>query len=325
MSATRRTLGIALAALLAVSAFSFPIAAAEKYAVGIANFMHHPALDTAIKAMKEELAAQGFVEGKNIEYIEQNANSQIALTATIANDLAARKLDVVVPLTTPMTQAVIKVAKVPVVVASVTDPVGAGVVRSVDVGEPSITGVSDAWPFEAQMRLIREITPDVKRLGLLFNPGEAASQYGLREVRKYAPELGFTIVEGSVNSTNDMYPVARGLVGRVDALFLSSDNTVISGMAGALQVAIQYKLPFYVGDSGTVQKGGLAAVSVGYRGLGQDTGKLVARVLRGERNIPTIVEKGTEFYLNTRAAELMGVKIPEAVVNKATRVYPTIE
>jgi len=325
-----RTLSIAT--LLALGLFSTQFVtsgtAQEKYTIAIANLMQVPALDDALEGMKAELTKEGFVEGKNVEYIYQNANGQIQLTATIANDIVARKPNVIVSLTTPMTQAVVKVARpanIPVVFASVTDPVGAGIVRSVDIGELNITGTSDAWPFEAQMKLIREITPNVKRLGLLFNPGEAASQYGLREVRKYAPELGFTVVEGPVSSTNDVFPVARGLVGRVDALFLSSDNTVISGMAGALQVAIQNKLPFYVGDSGTVQKGGLAAVSVGYYGLGQDTGRLVARVLRGERTIPTIVEKGTEIYVNARAAELMGVRIPDAVLKRATRVYQTIE
>lgn len=316
---------VAIVLLLSGAVSMHAASAAEKYTVAIANLMQHPALDALLKGMKEELANEGFIEGKNLEYVEQNANGQVNLTSVIANDLAARNPNLIVAITTPMAQAILKVAGVPVVFSSVTDPVGAGIVRSVDIGEPNVTGASDAWPFEAQMKLIREITPNARRLGLLFNPGEAASQYGVREVRKYAPGLGFTIVEGPVNSTTDVYPVARGLVGRVDALFLSSDNTVISGMAGALQVALQNKIPFYVGDSGTVQKGGLAAVSVGYYGLGKDTGRLVSRVLRGERNIPTIVAKQTEIYVNAKAAELMGVTIPDAVLKRAVRVFQKIE
>ncbi len=307
---------------------SFAASPQAHYTIGIANFTQHPILDSILEGMKSELTREGFVEGTNIEYINRNANGQIQLSATIANDLVSRRPDIIVALTTPMAQAVVKVAKpanIPVVFATVTDPVGAGIVKSLDVGEPNITGASDAWPFEAQMRLIREITPKVRRLGVLFNPGEAASQYGMREIRRYAPVLGFTIVEGSVGSTNDVYPVARGLGGRVDALFLSSDNTVISGMAGALQVAVQNKLPLYVGDSGTVQKGGLATVSVGYRALGVDTGRLIARFLRGDRTIPTIVERGSEVFVNTKAAELMGVTIPAAVLKRATHVYQTIE
>lgn len=318
----------ALLFLMAGSASMTNAAGQAKYTIAIANFTQHPVLDAIINGMKSELGKEGFVEGKNVEYITESANGQIQLSATIANDLVSRRPTVIVPLTTPMTQAVLKVAQpadIPIVFATVTDPVGAGIVQSLDVPERNITGTSDAWPFEAQMKLIRELTPDVKRLGLLFNPGEAASQYGVRQVHKYAPELGFTIVEGAVSSTNDVFPVARGLIGRVDALFLSSDNTVIPGMAGALQVAIQNRIPLYVGDSGSVQKGGLAAVSVGYYALGVDTGRLVARVLRGERTIPIIVEQGTEIYLNARSAELMGVKIPEEVIKRATRVFQTIE
>jgi putative tryptophan/tyrosine transport system substrate-binding protein len=326
--AVAATYAIALVVAAALTGWSTEATAAKKITVAIANFMQHPALDAALKGMKDTLNAEGFVEGTNIEYVERNASSQIQLTASIANDLVARKPSVIVAVTTPMAQAVLKVAKpagIPVVFTSVTDPVGAGIVQSVEVGEPNVTGASDAWPFEPQLKLIREITPNVKRLGLLFNPGEAASQFGLREVRKYAPELGFTVVEGPVNSTSDVFPVARGLIGRVDALFLSSDNTVISGMAGALKVAIENKIPFFVGESGSVQKGGLAAASLGYYALGQNTGRLVARFLRGERTIPTVVEKGTEIFINARAAELMGVQIPESVLKKAAKVFQTIE
>lgn len=287
--------------------------------------MPHPALDATEQGLKAELIAEGFVEGTNVNYIIHNANGQIQLAASIANDLAVRNPSVIVAITTPMAQAVVKVAKGPVVFAAVTDPVGAGLVSSLKKGEPNVTGTSDAWPYEDQLKLIHDITPKATRLGVLFNPGEAASQYGIQQIRKYAKDLGFTLIEGAVNTTNDVFPVARGMLGRVDALFLSSDNTVISGMAGALQVARQNRIPLYVGDSGTVQKGGLAAVSVGYLALGHETGKLVARVLRGERNIPTFVGRGDDIYVNARAAEIMGVTIPDSVLKRATKVFQTIE
>lgn len=287
--------------------------------------MQHPALDAVQAGVKQELARQGFIEGRNTTYIVENANGQVQLAANIANDVAARKPDVIVAITTPMAQAVVKVANSPVVFAAVTDPVGAGLVKSTERGEARVTGTSDAWPYEDQLKLIRAITPKAKRLGVLYNPGEAASQYGIRQIRRFAQPYGYTLVEGPVSSTNDVYPVARGMVGRVDALFLSSDNTVIAGVAGALQVARQSHLPLYVGDSGTVQKGGLATVSVGYAALGVETGRLVVRTLRGERNIPTVVAHGDEIYINTRAAALMGVSVPESVLRKATKVYSTIQ
>ena len=167
---------------------------------------------------------------------------------------------------------------------------------------PDITGTSDAWAYEEQLKLIKSITPSVKRIGVLFNPGEAASQYGMRHIRQLAPKLGFTLVEGSVDTTADVYRVAQSLSDHVDAFFLSSDNTVIGGAVGAVKVAFTKKIPLYVGDSGTVEKGGLATVSVGYDGLGHDTGKLVDQILKGQRNIKPIVSSGNEIYVNTAAS-----------------------
>lgn len=292
--------------------------------IGVAMFMSHPALDAVLENAKKELAQQGYIEGKNTKYIIKNANGQISLTAGIASDLAAQSPDLIIAVATPMAQAVVKSAKCPVVFAAVTDPVGGGVVKSLK-GEEKITGTSDAWPYEDQLKLIRQITPQAKKLGVIFNPGETAAHYGMKEIRTYAPAIGFELVERAVNSTNDVYAAAQDLSTKVDALFLSSDNTVISGMAAALKVAKERKLPLYVGDSGTVEKGGLAAVSVGYSALGTETGKLAVRILKGERNIPVFVSKGTEIFINSKSAELMGVKFPDEVVKKATKIFTEIK
>ena len=288
--------------------------------IAIATLMSQPALDAVQHNLIGELTKEGYIEGKNVHYIIRNANGQQQLSASSASELVADNPDVIVPITTPMAQAVVAAKpKCPVVFAAVTDPVGAGIVKSLDTGEKNVTGTSDAWRYKAQLALIKKITPTVKRLGVLFNPGEAASQYGIKQIRKYAPALGYELVEGPVSSTNDVYAVAQNLASRVDALFLSSDNTVISGVAAALKVAVQHKIPLYVGDSGTVEEGGMAAVSVGYAELGVETGKLVARVLKGEHYIPTFVARGSEIYLNTKAAQLMGVKIPQDVLSQALR------
>lgn len=294
--------------------------------IAIATLMSHPALNAVQDNLIKELNREGYVEGKNVHYIIRNANGQIQLTANIANELVGDNPDVIVPITTPMAQAVVGAKpKCPVVFAAVTDPVGADIVRSLDTGEKNITGTSDAWPYRDQLALIKKITPNARKLGVLFNPGEAASQYGIKQIKKYAPQMGFELVEGSVSSTNDVYSVAQNLAARTDALFLSSDNTVISGVAAALKVSVQHKIPLYVGDSGTVEKGGLAAVSVGYAELGVETGKLIARALKGEQYIPTVVAHGSEIYLNTKAAQLMGVKIPQDVLSQATKIYTEIK
>lgn len=294
--------------------------------VAIATLMTHPALDAVKDNMIKELAREGFIDGQNIRILpERNASGQVQLASSISAELVSLNPDVIVAITTPMAQAVVKSARCPVVFAAVTDPVGAGLVSAVDKGEDRVTGTSDAWPYQDQLKLIRRITPGVRRLGVLYNPGEAASQYGIKQIRQLGPALGFELVEGAVSSTGEVYPVAQNLAGRVDGLYLSSDNTVIGGVAAALKVAIEHQKPLYVGDSGTVEKGGLAAVSVGYDQLGVETGKLVARILKGERNIPTVVASGSEVYVNKRAAALMGVQVPQDVLASATKVYDAIE
>lgn len=297
----------------------------EGKVVAVATLMSHPALDQVASGMKEELARLGWREGVNITYIENNANQQMSLVPTIANNLAARQPDVFVAITTPMAQAVKKAFTGRIVFAAVTDPVGAGVIEDINRPQAGITGTSDAWPYEDQLALIREILPNAKVLGVLYNPGEAASQYGIKEIRKSAPKYGFELVEGSVNSVTETLPVAENLAGRVDALFLSSDNTVIAGAVGAFRAAVAAHKPMFVGDSGTVAKGGLAAVSVGYKELGHATGKLVDQTLRGKDKLPVVVGRGMEVYVNRKAAEMMGVQLPASVLKKAVKVYETIE
>jgi len=316
---------IAVVVIGAVISIQFIKSEPDTKVIAIATLMSHPALDAVQENLKKELERQGLIDGKNIRYVIRNANGQVQLASNISTELASQNPDVIVAVTTPMAQAVAKTARCPVVFAAVTDPVGAGLVKSVDVGEKNITGTSDAWPYEDQLKLIRRISPNAKRLGVLYNPGEAASQYGIKEIRRFAPGLGFELVEGSVSSTGEVYPVAQNLAGRVDVLFLSSDNTVIGGVAAAFKVAVEHKMPLYVGDSGTVEKGGMAAVSVGYSELGTETGKLVVRSLNGKRSIPTVVAKGNEVYINKKAAQMMGVTVSEEVLRNATKVYEEIK
>ncbi len=296
----------------------------EGKTVGIATLMNHPALDEVDAGMREELERRGWHEGKNIRFISRNANQQMQIVPTIASDLAAQDLDLIVAITTPMAQAVVRAARGPVVFAAVTDPVGAGLVSDLQNGHGEITGTSDAWPYRAQLALIREVLPRARTIGVLYNPGEAASQYGIARIRTHAPSFGFRLVESGVNTVGEVRPVAESISDRVDALFLSSDNTVIGGMTGALSVAIERRVPLFVGDSGTVERGGIAAVSVGYRELGHRTAELVDRFLRGERNVPPIVAEGVEVHVNLKAAQLMGVELPPAVVSRAVRVYREI-
>ena len=266
--------------------------------VAIATLMTHPALDSVITNMKAELAERGYKEGQTIQYILKNANGDTNLAVAVVRELELSHPDVLVAITTPVAQVAAKEARSPIVFSAVTDPVGAGVVNSLTSPPANITGVSDAWPYRAQLALAKEVVPKAKTLGVLFNPGEAASQYGIKKIRELAPSIGFEVVEVPVSNTQEILGALRVRIRSLDAVYLSSDNTVIQGLPAALKVCLDNKKALFVGDSGTVEKGGLAAVSVGYAGVGRSTGALVARFLRGERSIPVIVAEGDEVFLN---------------------------
>ena len=290
--------------------------------VAIAILMTHPSLDAIVENMKDVLAEHGYREGESIEYDLRNANGDQNVAAVVVRELDRRGPDVLVAITTPMAQVAAKEARSPVVFSAVTDPVGAGVVESLDVPVENITGVSDAWPYRSQLALIREIMPDAKRLGVVFNPGEAASQFGIARIRELAPGRDFEIVEVPVANTQEILSALRIRIADLSAVYLSSDNTVTNGLPAALKVSLDHGVPLFVGDSGTVENGGLATVSVGYAGVGRSTGELVARVLRGERRIPVVVAESDEkVFLNMETATRLGVAIPYAVRDRAVEIY----
>lgn len=294
---------------------------AAQHHIVVATLMSHPALDQVVASMKEELAAEGFVEGRNLAITMQNANGEMGLIPGIVQTVKSQQPELVVAITTPVAQAFAKNRPAPLVFSAVTDPVGAGVVKSMDAVTEDVSGVSDAWPYRQQMELIKKITPAAVKLGVVYNPGEAASQYGIKRIRGLAAGLGLELTEIVATKTVEVKDALAQFIDRVDAVYLSSDNTVIQALPAALKVCLEHKKPLYVGDSGTVEKGGLAAVSVGYAGVGRETGKIVAQFLQDNRKVQPVVAQGDQVYLNLQTAAKIGVTIPPAVVAAATETY----
>ncbi len=298
---------------------------ANQKVIAIATLQTHPILDAVQKGVIDELTSDGYANGIGANYILLNAQGNMGQVAAIADELAARNPDVVVAISTPVAQAIVKKFKGDIVFGALTDPVSAGVVDSLDSSNPKVTGTTDAIPYGAQLKLIRRINPNATRLGLLFNPGEASSQFAVKKIEEIAPKLGFEVVEGPVNSTSDEYRVAAGLAGRVDVLLISTDNTVAAGIAGAVKAGIENKIPVFACDSGSVEKGAIGAVSAGYYEIGRETGKLVVKVLHGEKNLPVVQPASGQIYLNEKAAELMHDPLPTDVVTNATKVFDEIK
>lgn len=293
--------------------------------IALVNLQTHPILDAVQQGVLDELKKNSLVDGEGTRLVIRNANGDMQRVAAIASEVRSQNPDVVVAISTPIAQAIVQAYDGFIVFGALTDPVGAGVLKTLDGANPNITGTTDALPYEEQLKLVRRIVPAAKRLGLLFSPGEAASQHALKEVKRVAPGLGFELIEGPVNSTNEVFPVAQNIADKVDVFLISTDNTVAAGIAGAVKVAIEQKIPLFACDSGSVEKGAIAAVSPGYYDIGIETGKLVVRVLAGDRNIPVVSPKGGDIYINRKAAEQMGVDIPQDVMSEATKVFEAIE
>jgi putative ABC transport system substrate-binding protein len=209
-----------------------------------------------------------------------------------------------------------------VVFTAVTDPVAAQIVKDKQAPGGNITGISDFSPLEAQFDLIKELVPSAKKIGVVFNPGEANSVALLNAVKALAPARSLQIVEASAGRTADVSAAAQSLVGKVDAIYLPTDNTIISALGTVLAVGTDNKLPVFTGDTESVQKGSVASIGFDYFQVGVETGAVVVRVLKGEKPgaIPVKNASGSNLVINAKAAAAMGVTIPAAVQARAKQV-----
>jgi putative ABC transport system substrate-binding protein len=230
---------------------------------------------------------------------------------------------VIVAISTPSAQAAAAATKdIPIVFTAVTAPVEAGLVADLNHPGGNVTGLSDLSPLAQHLNLILEIDPDVKRLGIPYNPGEANAVTLLRLMTTYAKDRGVEVVEATASKSADVVAAARTLVGQADAIYVPTDNTVVSALESLIVVARQAKVPVFSGDTDSVARGCVGSVGFDYFQVGVQTGKIVARILKGEKpgDISIEVASGTDLVLNPTAAEAFGVTIPEAVLARATKI-----
>ncbi|QCO01059.1 ABC transporter substrate-binding protein [Azospirillum argentinense] len=319
MTITRLFLAAATAAVALTSAAAF----AQTKTVAITAIVEHPALDATRDGVIEALKAAGYTPGDTLKVEYQSAQGNPATAAQIARQFAGARPDVIVPISTPSAQAVVASTRdIPVVFTAVTDPVGAQLVRSLDKPGANVTGVSDMAPVAEHVALIREIVPSVKRLGVLYNAGEPNSVSLVKALKDEAQKAGLTVVEATATKSADAQPAARSLVGKADAIYVPLDNTVVSALESVVAVGQQAKLPVFSADTDSVARGTVASIGFDYRQVGRQTGEAVVRILKGEKpgDVPVTFAKGTDLFVNPKSASAMGVTIPEAVTQRATKV-----
>lgn len=307
-------------ALLAATAIATS-AQAKDVTVAVTAIVEHPALDAARDGVKDALAEAGYKEGENLKFVYQSAQGNPATAAQIARQFVGEGPDVIVPISTPSAQAVVSSTRdIPVVFTAVSDPVGAQLVKNMEKPGGNVTGLSDMSPVAEHIKLIKEVMPNIKKLGYLYNSGETNSVSLLAALKEAASAEGIEIVESAATKSAEVKGAAQALVGRADAMYVPTDNTIVSALESAVGVAEESKLPLFTADTDSVKRGAVAALGFNYYDVGKQTGAVVARILKGEKpgDISVEIAKGTDLVLNLGAAKKMGIEFPKAVIDRAT-------
>lgn len=291
--------------------------------IGITQIVEHPALDSAREGFIKALKDNGYVEGKNVTFIQENAQGDMSTAQTIAKKFVDKNVDLIFSIATPTTQAVKKATStIPIVFTAVTDPVAAGLVKSFDKPGGNVTGTSDMEPINDQLKLIKDLVPGAKRIGIIYNAGEVNSTVQVKIAKDDAASLGYSIVEATVSNSSEVNQAAQSLVGKVDAIWLPTDNTVASSVAAIIKVANSAKIPVVAAEKGMVEGGSLATLGISYSDLGYQAGLMAIKILKGEKpaNIKVETAKNLQLIINQKEADAIGLKIPDSIMKRAQEV-----
>ncbi|HEY9080805.1 ABC transporter substrate-binding protein [Magnetovibrio sp.] len=311
----------ALAAAVSLGFSSLSVAADAH--VAITQIVEHPALDAVRKGVKDVLAESGYEEGKGLKWSFESAQGNAATAAQIAKKFAGDAPDVIVAIATPSAQTVSASTKtIPVVFSAVTDPVGAKLVDNMTQPGANITGVTDMTPIAAHMALVKRVVPNAKRLGIISNPGEANSVSLVTLIEAEAPKAGMSVTVASATKSGEVLAAARSLVGKVDAIYIPTDNTVVSAFEAVVKVGNEARIPVLAGDTDSVKRGAVAAAGFNYYDIGRQTGHMVVKILKGAKPGDMAVEgvAKTDLYLNMKSAETQGVTLSQDLIGEAKEV-----
>ena len=300
------------------------------YTIGIGQFAEHGSLDNCREGFLAGLAAEGIEEGKNLTVLYENAQADGGTSAQIANTFAGKDVDLMCGIATPMAQAEYSVAMksdIPVIFTAVTDPVAAELANTDGTPVGEITGTSDKLPVELQLKMIREILPEAKTIGIMYTTSEVNSESAIAEYKELAPNYDFEIVDSGISSSADIPLAADTLIGKVDCITNLTDNTVVASLPVILSKASAKNIPVFGSEIEQVKIGCLAAMGLDYVELGKQTGEMAAKVLKGEAkaselNFETI--KDAAFYGNTKVAENLGITLPESLTGTAAELFDSI-
>ena len=319
----KRIVKVILAAAFLMTATTANAAAVR---IAISQFVEHPALNAVMKGFKDDLQENGVA----VEYKDYNANGNMGTAGQIATQIASDAPDLIVAIATPTAQACAKayekapqLAHTPMLFTAITDPLAAGLVKDYLHPGPNITGVSNQMPMEKHLEMLRRFLPKLANLGVLYNSGEVNSVSNVKRLKEAAAKMNITILDGPVTNSADVYQAAQSLVGKVDALFVPTDNTVVSALEAVIKGCERTQLPLFGADTDSAKRGAIAAMGFDYYQHGKQTGAMARKILAGAKpeNLPVEFQKELAFHINPKAAERMGLSIDKVILDSADILY----
>lgn len=300
------------------------------YTIGIGQFADHGSLDNCREGFLEGLAEEGIKEGENLTVQYDNANADGSTATLINQSYVGENVDLICAIATPMAQAAYAATRttdIPVIYTAVTDPVAAELATADGKPVGNVTGTSDEVPIQDQLQMIRDILPEAKTLAIMYATSEASSLPTVEKYEAIAADYGFTINAVGVSTTADIPLATDSMLQNCDCVTMIMDNTVVASLPVILSKAKAKNIPVFGSEIEQVKKGCLGAVGLDYIELGKQTGKMAAKVLKGEAKASDLnyeLIQGASFYGNTKVAEDLGLTLPEDLVSGAAEMFDSI-
>ncbi|MDD2591290.1 MAG: ABC transporter substrate-binding protein [Erysipelotrichaceae bacterium] len=289
--------------------------------IGILNWVTHPALDAAVEGMMEQVKAE--IGEDKVEFILKNANADESSAQLIVKDFVESEVDLIYAVATPSLTAAFggtRDSQTPIIFAAVTDAIAAGVVESNEVPNTNVSGVLDAAPIQTQLELIREILPEVSSIGMLYNLSEINGKIQVDQATELALVMGIEVVAKGISQDSEITLAAQQLASETDALYLITDNKIISSVATIIDQANDFGIPVFAAESGQMEAGLLASDSLSYFDMGKEAGSMIKKVLVDKADIKTLTiltEGATQLFVSETVAESLGITLPASVIERA--------
>ena len=296
----------------------------DYYNVGINQVILHPALDITFKGIKDEIKEQESSLKKPVNLIFESAQGNLLTAVQISKNFSTRKVDAIVALGTTSAQASKTATKdnnIPVVFTSITDPVGAGLLENLKKPEKNITGFSNRVSSSDQLKVFKQILPNLKKIGIIYNPGEKNSEILTKSMKEACKNAKITVEVSPATkvtelSTSTYYLISKG----VEAIFIDNDNTALAGLSSIIKIATENKIPVLCTDNDTSALGVLVTAGCNQYELGRETGKYVIEILKGKNisSLPIGFPTKIESSINKEAADKIDFNLPSTRLTDAT-------